>query len=205
MTEEERSHALDGRVRELVGAGQVGEAATLSLRKLGPEVFGFLRAVVGSEADADEIFSATSERLWKSLPTFHWRCALRTWFYVLARNEVNRFIRGARRREARRATPSQLDHVVAAVRTETQSALRTEKRDTLNRLRNELPVEDRMLLVLRVDRGLEWDAIAPMFLEDAADSSPEEIKREAARLRKRFQLVKGRLSKRAREEGLLSS
>lgn len=205
MTDEAHSRALDERVRELVSAGEVGLAATVALRELGPEVFGFLRAVLGDESDADEVFSAASERLWKSLPKFHWHCSLRTWFYVVARHEVSRFVRGARRRNAGRAASSALDDVVAAVRTETQSALRTEKRNKLNRLRSELPIEDRMLLVLRVDRRLEWDAIARTFLDDATESSPDPIKREAARLRKRFQLVKERLSKRAKEEGLLSS
>jgi RNA polymerase sigma-70 factor (ECF subfamily) len=60
-----------------------------------------------------------------------------------------------------------------------------------------------MLLVLRVDRGLAWEDIALTFLDDPEAASEEDKKREAARLRKRFQIVKKRLGERAREVGLL--
>jgi RNA polymerase sigma-70 factor (ECF subfamily) len=193
----------DERARGLAEAGDQAAAATLVLRELGPEIFGFLRAALGSSADADEVSAATSERIWRSLPAFQWRSSVRTWAYVIARNEAARFQRGARRRNAGRVTPSQLEDVVAIVRTETRSALRTEKRDKIRALREELSIDDRTLLILRVDRDLEWTAVARIFLGDEA--SPDEVtKREAARLRKRFQLVRLRLVERAREEGLLT-
>jgi RNA polymerase sigma-70 factor, ECF subfamily len=195
----------DEEVRAMVVAGDTGPAATLAIRTFGPEVLGFLRGVLVSEADADEVFAATSERLWRSLATFKWRCSLRTWAYVIARNEVVRFLRGARRRNAGRATPSEIEGVVAAVRTETRSALRSEKRNKLMALRDELPADDRTLLILRIDRELPWEEIALTFLTDAENWSAEQIKRESARLRKRFQLVRSRLADRAREEGLLPS
>jgi RNA polymerase sigma-70 factor (ECF subfamily) len=193
----------DERARRLAEAGDAAAAATLVLRELGPELFGFLRATLGSQADADEAFAATSERIWRSLPSFQWRSSVRTWVYVVARNEASRLRRGARRRNAGRVTPSQLEDVVAVVRTETQSALRTEKRDKIRALREELSVDDRTLLILRIDRELEWPAVARIFLGDEA-SDDEVTKREAARLRKRFQLVKQRIIERAREEGLLT-
>jgi RNA polymerase sigma-70 factor (ECF subfamily) len=68
----------------------------------------------------------------------------------------------------------------------------------LTSLRDELPVEDRTLLILRVDRDLAWDEIALAFAENPEAFSDEERKREAARLRKRFQLVKERLVARIR-------
>jgi RNA polymerase sigma-70 factor (ECF subfamily) len=200
---QERRRTSDEQVRQLVAKGDVEGAATEALRALGPEVFGFLHGVVGSDADAEDIFSATSERLWRSIATFRWHCALRTWVYCIARNEMLRFVEGARRHVAGRVTPSALEEVVATVRSETLSALRTDKRDKLRRLRDELPHEDRALVILRVDRELSWDEIARTFLTDHENSTDDEIVREAARLRKRFQLVKERLAVRAREEGLL--
>jgi RNA polymerase sigma-70 factor (ECF subfamily) len=202
MDEESRAPAADERIRAMVLAGDVGAAATALLRSLGPEVFGFLRASLGNESDADEVFASTSERVWRSLASFRWQCTLRTWTYVVARNEIARFADGTRRHHAGRVTPSQLDEVVAMVRTETRSALRTEKRNKLKELRDELPVDDRALLVLRIDRELEWEEVARTFLPESC--TEEEIKRESARLRKRFQLVKRRLADRARQEGLLS-
>ena len=85
------------------------------------------------------------------------------------------------------------------MRTKTRSTLAANRRSTLTKLRDELPIEDRMLLILRVDRKLAWDEIALAFAEDSDAFSDEDRKREAARLRKRFQLVKQRLVARARD------
>lgn len=194
--------ATEGRVRTLIERGEVRQAATLLLQELGPEVFGFLLGAMGSRADADDVFAATSERIWRSLGSFQWRSSVRTWVYVIARNEASRFGRGARRRHAGRVTPSELENVVERVRTETRSALRTSKRDKVRALREELSLDERTLLILRVDRGLEWPEIARIFLAGEQPPSDEEVLREAARLRKRFQLVKAQLARRAREEGL---
>jgi RNA polymerase sigma-70 factor (ECF subfamily) len=193
----------DERVRAVLQAGDVGQAVTDLLRSLGPEVFGFLRGALGNDGDADEVFAATSERLWRSLATFRWQCTLRTWTYVIARHEVVRFLQGERRHKVGRVTTSALEEVVAAVRTETLSALRSEKKSKVKALRDELPVDDRTLLILRVDRNLQWEEIAHAFLPDVDSPTEEEIRREAARLRKRFQIIRKRLADRAREEGLL--
>jgi RNA polymerase sigma-70 factor (ECF subfamily) len=81
----------------------------------------------------------------------------------------------------------------------TRTTLAAERRRTLARLRDELSIEDRMLLILRVDRGLAFDDIARAFADDAEILSNDEVRRESGRLRKRFQLVKRRLMARARE------
>jgi len=194
----------DDAVREVLLSGDVARAATLVIQGLGPEVFGFLRGSLGNEVAADDVFAVTSERIWRGLPDFRWQCSVRTWVYVIARRESLRFSKGARRRDARQVTPTRLDEMVERVRTATRSALGTEKMSRVSALRDELPVEDRTLLILRVDRTLAWEDIARTFLvEDETPSEPD-LKREAARLRKRFQLVKERLATRAREEGLLS-
>jgi RNA polymerase sigma-70 factor (ECF subfamily) len=57
--------------------------------------------------------------------------------------------------------------------------------------------------VLRVDRGLEWIEVARVMLgEGAPDASDTELTRETVRLRKRFQLLKAELRKRAKAAGL---
>lgn len=201
--EETPAQALDHRVRALLAAGDVPRAVTEALHVLGPDVLGFLSRGLGNDADADEVFAVVGERLWRSLATFKWRCSLRTWVHVLARNESQRFRRGARRHVQGRVPISQLAEVIAAVRTETCSRQRSAQEHAVSRLRDELPDEDRELLVLRVDRELSWDDIALAFSEDPEHCSDEERKREAARLRKRFQILKKRLAERARDEGLL--
>ena len=188
---------FDGRVRSLLAAGETGAAVTLVLRELGPEVLGFLSGVLG-DTDADEVFSVLSERLWRSLDGFQGRCSLRTWTYVLARREIGRFRKRTRRHEEGRVPISQLQDVLAVARTRTGATLATDKRRQLTALRDALPIEDRTLLILRVDRKLAWDEIALAFADAPEALGDDDRKREAARLRKRFQLIKQRLVARAR-------
>jgi RNA polymerase sigma-70 factor (ECF subfamily) len=189
---------LDDRIRSLLTEGNVAQATTLALRELGPEVLGFLSGVLGDD-DADEVFSALSVRLWRSLEGFEGRCSLRTWMYVLARREIGRFRKGARKHADGRVPISELQEVLEAVRTRTRSTLAADRRRALTRLRDELPIDDRTLLILRVDRKLAWDDIALAFAETPEVFSGKDKKRESARLRKRFQLVKERLTVRARD------
>jgi RNA polymerase sigma-70 factor, ECF subfamily len=188
---------LDERIRVLLSTRQIEAATTLALRELGPEILGFLSGVLGND-DGDEVFSTFSEHLWRSLEGFEGRCKLRTWTYVLARHEISRFRRGARRHVEGRVPISELGEVLEAVR-KTRSTLVGARRRTLTRLRDELPIEDRTLLILRVDRDLSFDDIALAFADDPEAFSDDDRKRESARLRKRFQLVKQRLVARARD------
>jgi hypothetical protein len=57
---------------------------------------------------------------------------------------------------------------------------------------------------LRVDRKLAFDEIALAFADNPEAFPEVERKREAARLRKRFQLVKQRLVARARRHAFAS-
>ncbi|HEU4408641.1 MAG TPA: sigma factor [Polyangiaceae bacterium] len=196
---------LDDQVRLLLETKGVNAAATHALRALGPEILGFIVGVVRNRDDANEIFSATSERLWRSLPCFQQRCSLRTWTYVIARHEIARFYDSERRHCAGRVPISEIEDVVAALTTQTrQTQPLTELRDKFTKLRDDLPVDDRMLLVLRVDRQLPWDAIALAFADAPEACGDDERKREAARLRKRFQIVRDRLMARVRAEGLVT-
>jgi len=189
---------FDEQIRELLKAGEIGQATNLALRGLGPEVLGFLSGVLGDD-EADEVFSTFSERLWRSLYGFEGRCSLRTWTYVLARHELGRYRRGIRRHEDGRVPISQLQEVLAEIKTQNRSTLARDRRDTLSQLREELPIDDRTLLILRWDRQLSFDEIALAFAEDPENLSEIDRKRESARLRKRAQLIKDRLIEKARK------
>jgi len=188
---------LDERIREFLEAGRIEQATTLALRELGPEILGFLSGVLGDD-DGDEAFSAFSEHLWRSLARFQWRCTLRTWTYVIARREISKFRRGVRRHVEGRVPISELAEILEVVR-KTRTTLAADRGHTLVQLRDELPIEDRTLLILRVDRNLSFDEIALAFADELEAFSDDDVKRESARLRKRFQLVKQRLIARARE------
>jgi RNA polymerase sigma-70 factor (ECF subfamily) len=199
--------ALEREVRVLGERGDHAAAATLALRGYGPEILGFLLAVHRNDTAASEAFSEFLEVVWRKLPSFTWEATLRTWAYAVARNVSRALNRDASRRgrRARAAADSVLEEIAQAVRTETLTFLRTEKRTRLQALRDQLTEDDRILLVLRVDRELEWAELARVLgeAEGEAPMPAAALAREAARLRKRFQLVKEKLRELARREGLV--
>jgi RNA polymerase sigma-70 factor, ECF subfamily len=184
----------------LLRARKLDEAATLALQAYGPEVFGFLIGLMGSEADAAETFSQVTEDLWRGLPSFGMRCSVRTWLYLIARHAAARFRRSPWNRGGRTGDAA-LDEQIALVRSRTPAWARTGARDHLRALRSELTPEDQVLLVLRLDRRLSWNEVALVTL--GSESPPAgAVQREAARLRKRFQGLKEELRARAVRVGL---
>lgn len=206
MDADERRRAEDA-IRQRAQEGDLKGAASLAVRAYGTEIFELLAALHHNDNDAAEVFSMFAEKLWRSLPSFRWDASFRTWAYTIARTASLDF-RRAEKRRAQRIAPlpdgSTLSGIEADVRSVTQSYLRTERRDRFAQIRAELSPEDQELLMLRVDRGLAWDELAMVLADDEEKPlSPETKKRVAARLRKRFQLLKDKLRERGRREGLV--
>lgn len=194
---------LEHQIQSLLDKGDYRAAATHAVQGYGPEVFGFLVAFVRNARDASEIFSQACEDLWVSLPRFDRQCSMRTWMYTLARHAAARFRRSPHRRAGRHVALSQVSELAVRVRTETLRFLRSEAKDKVAPIRDSLDEDDRMLLVLRVDRGLSWKEIARVLAGD--EGAEESLDRTAARLRKRFQSVKEEIRSRARKAGLLAN
>jgi RNA polymerase sigma-70 factor (ECF subfamily) len=197
-----KGDAFEAEIRKRCENGDFRGASEAAVRGYGPEILGFLTAVMGSEPDAGEVFSQFAEGLWRDLPRFEWKSTLRTWSYAVAKNAMRAWKAKVHRDPKRHAQESALADVAEQVRSATLPWLRTENKNKLQQLRDELSADDRLLLVLRVDRELAWDEIALVTLDDDA-ASEDAVKKESARLRKRFQLVKDELRNRAREAGLL--
>jgi RNA polymerase sigma-70 factor (ECF subfamily) len=198
---------LEADIQRRAAAGDFTGAADAAMRGYGREIFEFLAALHRDDDDARESFSLFAEGLWRGLPGFAWHCSFRTWAYAVARKASLRHRRDARRRN-RRLTElpegSYLSALVLEVRSATQSFLKTEKKSRFAALREALPPEDQALLMLRVDRQLAWNDLALVLHEgDEEKLAGEALKREAARLRKRFQLVKEKLYEMGRREGLI--
>jgi RNA polymerase sigma-70 factor (ECF subfamily) len=198
--------AMPGDVEAEIGAllseGALGPAATRTLEAYGKEIFGYLVNVLGDEHDAKEVFSQVAEDLWRGLPRFDRRCSVRTWLYVLARHASARFRRAPWNQAGRRAGDAGLDELVAHARTQTNPWLRTDVKDRWRALRESLDADDRSLLMLRVDCKMEWKDIARVTLGDES-RNPTDLVREVDRLKKRLQLLKNDLRRRARKAGLL--
>lgn len=184
---------LDARVKALLESGEGDEAATAAIEALGPNILGFLGSLL-DEDDARDVFSMFAEDLWHGLPGFRFECSLRAWAYRVARNAAARFRKDAYRRRAERFPTSMASRLAASIADSAQ--LPGGRRDSLRQLRESLDADDQTLLSLRLDRELEWEELAVVLSAEGAPVS-------AAALRKRFERLKDRLERLAREQGLL--
>ncbi len=199
---------IDQEIRTRAEAGDIDAATTAALRCYGPEIYRFLIAFNGGEAAAADVFSLFSEGVWRGIGAFDWRHSLRSWAFGIARKASLRHRRDRGRRAAREMPVeaySQIEAIAADIRSRTRSFLRTETKNRFAELRDDLPPDDRALLILRVDQKLSFIdcALAMRDEDDAGELGEDDLKREAARLRKRFQLLKERLLEVGRAEGLV--
>ena len=199
---------LDQRIRAALAGGDVDEATTLALEAYGPELLGFLLALLRSPVDAGDAFSDASIDVWRGLPGFQWQSSLRTWLYVLTRRAAYRLNRDPRRR-GERAVPfsavSRVSKLAVALRNTTLPRLEAQA-DALAEIRRQLDPDDQVLLVLRVDREMAWREIAEVLDQAAGqpggEQGAEELDAGAARLRKRFMRIKEQIREMAKKAGV---
>jgi RNA polymerase sigma-70 factor (ECF subfamily) len=197
---------LEQSIRAHCDAGDPTRAATVLLEGYGPELLGFLIAHLRDHDAVSEVFSQFTEDLWRGLGSFRWQCPARVWSYTLIRHAASHYIKDVRRRRARHVPLSRagpLSEIEQRVRTATLTADRSEAKDRIVQLRETLPPDDQMLIILRVNRKLAWKDIARVMLPESEDASHSVLGKEAVRLRKRYQLVKDRLRQLALAEGLV--
>ncbi|MEM9462971.1 MAG: sigma-70 family RNA polymerase sigma factor [Myxococcota bacterium] len=192
---------LEARVQRLCTEQVFDQAVSETLRSYGPEIVGFLGALAKDESAATEAFSLFCEHVWRGLPKFQWRSALRTWVYVVARNALRLTLRSARRRAWVPLSDARVDQIAQEIRTSTAHFLRTEARDLVAQLRRELPAEDQQLLVLRIARRMPWTEIAQVLHEGDMPLDEAGIRKEAARLRQRYARAKARLETMVEQHG----
>lgn len=195
------SEDVERSARAYCDSGSPHGAVSLGLQSYGDEVFAFLLARLRDEDVATDVFSQACEDLFHEMPTFQWRCSLRSWFYRLARSAAARYHRSPMNRPERRVALSNVSELADQVRSRTLAHMRSEVKDRMRALREQLDADEQQLLVLRVDRDLSWIEIAEI-LEDADQDDAKQ--RAAARLRQQFQKLKDRLRDLAIAEGLLA-
>jgi len=190
-----KSLEVEARVAEAVARRDFKSATTALIEGYGPQVLGYLRAVVKDGEKAEDAFALFSENVWRGFPTWEGRASARAWAYSVAWNAAGRLFRDPwyrRRRKLQRSVASKLAAAVLS-----SSRLDLERREAgLDRLRAVLTPGEQSLLVLRVDRGLSWREVAVAMGEPDDDAS-------LAALRKRFERLKAKLAITARTCGLL--
>jgi RNA polymerase sigma-70 factor (ECF subfamily) len=198
MTSAERATVeapLIAHIRE----GRLHDAATHALKLYGPEIYALFLSLHRNREDADDVFSLFCERTWQGLARFEGRSSFRTWIYTVAWHASMRFRENKLARREVLITDSQISALALEVRTNTLSRIGEERRTRLQELRETLPPEDQMLLVLRVERELDWKDLARVLNPDT-ELDEAATARESARMRKRFQLVKEKLRALIRED-----
>jgi RNA polymerase sigma-70 factor (ECF subfamily) len=187
---------LEQTIAAQLAAGDHSQAATAALAGLGPQILGYIHAMLRDDDAAHDVFSQFSEELWKSIGTFRAESSFKTWAYKLVMHAIGRHRRDPYRRRGHAIESGELSAIVQDVRSRTAPFKRTEVKDKIARLRDSMEPEDQSLLFLRIDQGLSWNEVAEVV---SAEGEPV----DAATLRKRFERAKQRLRKLAEEAGVL--
>ena len=191
----ESGPALETRVRELLTAGDHPGAATVAIQELGPPVLRYLRSLLRDEDDAADAFSVFAENVWRHVSTWRGDGSLKAWSFRLAWNAALNLRNEAWRRRGRRFFSGEASALAEEVRT--RSHVKVERqRQALDKLRESLEVDDVSLLALRIDQKLSWAEIAEVVSSDG-------VRVEPAALMKRFERLKGRLARMAKDQGLI--
>lgn len=186
---------LELRVRELLAGEDRPGAATLAIQELGPPVLRYLRSLLRDEDDASDAFSVFAENVWRGLPSWRGEGSLKAWSFRLAWNAAMNLRNEAWRRRGRRFFSGEASALAEDVRT--RSHLKVERqRQVLDALRESLEVDEVSLLALRIDQKLSWAEIAEVVSADGERVEP-------AALMKRFERLKGRLARMAKDQGLI--
>jgi hypothetical protein len=175
-------------VRSLLVRGNVPRAASELLGALAADVYGFMTAAAADAHAARAAYGRFAASLPGELAAFHWRCGLRTFVYFLARRELAR-----EREQAARPT---IDAAALPTPAREAPAPPSSSSDLALALRRRLAAEDRELLVLHVDRGLDWHELALTSLgEDAVGA---QLAGEADRLARRFVALRRHIARASR-------
>jgi RNA polymerase sigma-70 factor (ECF subfamily) len=188
--------AAEDRVRALLDAGDLNGAATEIIRAYGPRILRYFHSLLRDEDAAGDAFALFGEQVWKGIGRFKGESPALTWSYQVAWSAAGRLFRDPYRRRRRRLDTAAVAELVDEVRKTTLPHLRTEVKAGMARLRESLEPEDRTLLYLRIDQGMSWKAVAQVLCADGRVV-------EEPSLRKRFERIKDRLRRIAKEEGLL--
>ena len=187
---------LEPRILALLDAGDVSGSATEALRGYGPQVLGYLTAVLRDEDEAHDVFSQFAEDLWRGLPGFRRESSVRTWAFRLAWHAASRYARDPYRKRHRPILTTEASKIAEQVRSTMSTYSPGGRADRLLKLRESLDREEQTLLILRVDKAMAWEEVAEVLRTDGEPAT-------TAALRKRFERLKEKLGRLAREQGLI--
>jgi RNA polymerase sigma-70 factor (ECF subfamily) len=182
--------ALEQRLGDLLREGDPSAAATLVIRGYGPQLLGYLQAVLRSNDAAAEAFSRVCEGVWIDMTGYLRRGTFKVWAYAIAWREVLRSAESSRPKQPP-LSQREAEKLANEIRSLTAPHLVTTDGERLAELRKALAPAERTLLILRIDRGMSWAEVAYVLAEGEDN------------LRKRFERIKLRLRDLAAARGLV--
>lgn len=123
---------------------------------------GAVHAVVlgyADRRDADDVVQDVWTRVLRGLTTFDGRARLSTWLFRVATNVGLNHARARRRRPPLPSLPAE-DALPSTALDPARALDAEDERDALRRALDELPDEQRAVVVLRVYRGLSFEEVA---------------------------------------------
>jgi RNA polymerase sigma-70 factor (ECF subfamily) len=193
MTADERRD-LEAAIGQRLDERDLNAAANLAIRGYGPEILGYMAAILRDDDAAAESFSRFAEDLWKGVAGFQRKASFRTWAYRVAWNAAQDTAADSFRRRARRLATDEQLQLVQSVHGSSMEFLASAAKTRLEALRANLDPAEQTLLILRINRGLSWNDVAHVL------ATPEQPL-DAVAVRKRFARVKDKLRKMARSDG----
>lgn len=186
------------RIRRAVERDDLEAATEYALQAYGDEIYNYIRKLAGKQVLADDAFQEFSVDLWEGWETFDWESSLETWVYTIARNAAYDVMRHKERDPERPFRTDEQQQLVASwTRTVTKNFEKTEAKQWLWDLVQELDPEKRELLVLRIGHQKPWKEVARVMEDE--DLEETELRRASNRLRKKYQRLKKTLKKRSDE------
>ena len=183
----EPNNPLEKEIWRLHQVGELLKAFELVVSGYTPWLRTWLRRKIRDEQKAKDLYQDITLKFWRGFKSFRWGSSCKTWLCAIALRELYY--------DARKKTTAEqaLDSQAAAAQSSLTGKL--DKRAQLEAIFAMLTDEERLLLTLREVNGASWEELAALQ-EPSKSFAPEELQREASRLRQQH----SRLLKRIRDE-----
>jgi RNA polymerase sigma-70 factor (ECF subfamily) len=171
----------DAEVVAALGRGDLREAVVLCARAHGAAVGRLCQALLGSQADAEDVLQETLLDAYRGLSSWRGEGSLRSWLCGIARRKCAKELeRGAKRRAKLRVVGAQLSEGMARV---DGGAMR--RAEQARALLGELRPSEREAVVLRLASGLGYREVGEALGIDEA-AARKRVSRGLATLRSRL-------------------
>jgi len=151
-------------LRSLIAEAQDGSVRAFELLVSAhlPQVRRFARAFARSDADADDLAQEALVKVYKSLRSYRFQSAFKTWLYSVVRNVFLDVARSRAGRERSQEDPLPTDHARLPSTTEApdEGLARAQERQRIWKALRELPAEFRTAVVLFDVEGHTYDEVA---------------------------------------------